>query len=130
MTESYDPNNKRQALSKHLIEKGNGLVDIESTTLIKKHFVDAGFTKVEAVDWAEPEFTQIPWYAPLDFSWSPQGLLRSRPGHYITHYMLTAMECMKLAAPGTVDVSRILMETGHGLVGSFVCLFVCLFVEK
>lgn len=43
MTDNFDPNNPKHALSKHLIEKGNGLPDIEDTRTIEKHLADAGF---------------------------------------------------------------------------------------
>lgn len=111
-----------------MIEKGDGLPPLELDKNVLGYFQQAGFKLIEAKDIAVDNDLSLPWYHPFSFSLSPRGILHSRTGHYLTHYMVKIMEFVHLAAPGTADMSRILMEAAEGLTlsgenGTFTPLY-------
>lgn len=118
LTAQHDDNNADHKLWAHLIEKGNGLPALERDSVVKSYYSDAGFINIEDRDTAQDSHVDFPWYHPLTFSLTPKGFLHTRFGHYITHYLVRVMETVHLAAPGSTDVSRILMEGAVGLVES------------
>jgi sterol 24-C-methyltransferase len=119
MTKYYDPKNERHNRIKKGIEVGNGLPDLEPVEHVVKAVSEAGLVVLEDKDMAEAnvgDHDMHPWYQPLEGSFSFSGFKHTRMGRTLTHHCLRVLEACYLAPKGTVEVSRLLMETANDLV--------------
>jgi len=119
MTSKYDPSNKQHVNIKNGIEIGNGLPDIATIPHVRDSLEKAGFEIVEAYEMstgASFHKTQIPWYNPLEGSFSLSGFRRLWLGRQLTHLFVTILELLRIAPAGSVKVSKLLNETANDLV--------------
>lgn len=121
MTDKYDPNNKKHQEIKHRIELGDGLPEMETTKQVLEYVKKAGFEVEEAFDvieqFRESPIKNIPWYFPLQGSYSSLNGLRSTPvGRLVTNFMCRALEMLKIAPKGTYKATEILEEAADSLV--------------
>ena len=87
------------------IERGCGLVDIDSRHTVDDAPRTAGFDVLETRDLSEQTGPSIPWYQPLVGSGLSLASFRSsRIGRWMTHGSLRALETLRITPPGTVHV--------------------------
>lgn len=121
MTDKYDPTNEKHREIKHRIELGNGLPEMESTAVVLKAMLAAGFIVEESYDvierFAASPIKNIPWYSPLQGSYTSLQGLRSTPvGRTLTHVMCRVLELFRLAPQGTYKSTEILEHAADSLV--------------
>jgi sterol 24-C-methyltransferase len=138
-TDAYDESNAEHRACKHDILLGNGLPDLRSTRECLAALKDVGFEVSEEYDLAAPAAGgDVPWYAPIDAAqmFSVRNFRLSRFGRAVTHYAVWALEAIRIAPPGTVDVSSFLVKGADALVAggkkevrnrAFVCAHLCSF---
>lgn len=115
MTDAYDPSDYEHQQIKKEIELGNGLPDVRTTNQCLEAFKAAGFEVLVDEDLARVSPT--PWYAPLDTSRiSLSNFHLTKVGRFITHYMVSLLEFLRLAPEGSVRVSNFLEKGGDALV--------------
>jgi sterol 24-C-methyltransferase len=97
MTDQYDPTNPEHLRLKEVIEEGNGLPDIVTTTATVVH--------VE------------PWMTPLMPSWNifSQRFQFNCVGAVVTNVAIYLLELVRLAPAGTVQTQKILQAGGFAL---------------
>lgn len=120
-TDRYDPNNKEHRRIKDGIEIGDGLPDMESTHKALEAMRDVGFIVDEAYDIFEEmeksPFKQLPWYLPLQSSYSSIKGLRATPiGRFCTNMLCRVLEFFNLASKGAHNAAVILEEAADNLV--------------
>lgn len=111
--------NPKDAYHKQVIEWiniGNGLPFTMKTTDVNDALKKAGFSVLDTVDVAAPQFCDATWFAPLEASWTLSGFRHSRIGSAVTHLFVTALETLGLAPKGTTETHRVLRLAQKGLV--------------
>ena len=102
--------------TKQLIEEGDGLPELKSTTQCVVDLKSVGFTVQESGIIPEGD---IPWYQPLkggDSFFSLNNLRASSIGRWLTRNMVWLMEKTWIAAKGSVGTLEILEKAAVGLV--------------
>jgi len=115
---NYNASNPDHVRIKEGIEVGNGLPTLVSGEEIQACLKDAGFEVVEAYDANKDVHSpqNIPWYATLQGSWSMEGFRMTRFGRCTTHLLISILELIKIAPPGSARVSALLNATALDLV--------------
>lgn len=121
VTEKYDANNEEHRRIRHGIELGDSLPELETTRQVVRALETAGFIVEESFDVAElfesREIKHIPWYTPLQGSYTSLSGIKSTPiGRWITNKMCRALEFVRLAPKGTHKATEILEEAAVNLV--------------
>jgi sterol 24-C-methyltransferase len=128
LTDRYDPNNLEHVRIRKGIEIGNGLPPMPHKDAVSASLKAAGFEVLDLDDLARdvdvkelPENKGkqtciIPWYTPLNASYSIYGFKHTRLGRWLTTQMCRWMEFFKLAPKGTTDVSKLLHDAALHLV--------------
>jgi len=116
LTDAYDESNAEHRQCKHDILLGNGLPDLRPTTECLQALKDVGFVVETEFDLAAQ--SDVAWYEPIDAStlFSVRNFRLSRFGRAVTHYAVWALEALRIAPPGTVDVSSFLVKGADALV--------------
>ena len=116
LTEAYDESNAEHRQCKHDILLGNGLPDLRPTAECLQALKDVGFVVETEFDLAAQ--SDVAWYEPLDANtlFSIRNFRLSRFGRAVTHYAVWALEALRIAPPGTVDVSSFLVKGADALV--------------
>lgn len=120
MTKKYDPKDEYHRRVKHGIELGDGLPEMETADAAVAAMKKAGFIVEEAYDVIEQfekgAIKTIPWYNPLQGSYTSLVGLRSTPiGRIFTNVMCRTMEAVHLAPRGTYKATEILEEAASNL---------------
>jgi sterol 24-C-methyltransferase len=116
MTDQYDPNDKSHVSYKKGIERGNGLPDLETIRNVLDAMERAGFEITEQFDLAPT--SDIPWYYPLTGRLTPQGLLHTWLGRYISLQGLRLLEWMRIAPSGSSGTLDMLQRGSDALVAA------------
>ncbi|OHD71930.1 MAG: hypothetical protein A2W19_02045 [Spirochaetes bacterium RBG_16_49_21] len=118
LTDLYDDKNPDHRQIKKGIEEGDALPDILHTSEIVRVLKEAGFTVCDSEDRALTSDPRKPWYLPIEGKElsSLHGLLCTRPGRMITHFLLTIFEKMGIAPKGSIALSALLIKTADYLV--------------
>lgn len=121
LTDKYDHSNDEHRQIRHLIEKGNGLPDLETPAHVLAALQEAGFIVEDHFDVIERmtqlEAKNVPWYEPLSGSYTSMWGLRATPfGRWCTSKMVRFMEVCRLAPKGSASASDILEDAAIGLV--------------
>lgn len=116
MTDKYDPKNAEHVAVKKGIEVGNGLPELQTADELREALLESGFEIVDFKDVACKADEATPWYLPLAGSFSLSGFKHTWLGRYMTNRAVAAMEYVKIAPPGSTEVSNILMATADDLV--------------
>lgn len=117
MTDRYDPNNPTHVEIKKGIERGNALPDIVPTEEVVRALREVGFEVIESCDLAPTSDSETPWYLPLSGKWyTPSGFRSTKPGRWVTHQMVRALEAARIAPKGSTDVSSFLEGGARALV--------------
>ena len=116
LTEAYDERNAEHRQCKHDILLGNGLPDLRSTAECLQALKDVGFIVEQEYDLASS--SDVPWYDPIDATkaFSLRNFRTSKVGRAMSHYAVWALEKLRIAPPGTVDVSSFLVKGADALV--------------
>lgn len=118
-TDKYDANNKEHRDVLHGIEVGNGLPTITPASGVTDALKAAGFIVEEVADLAiPPPRPHIKWYAPLEAKWSLSNFKATKVGIYLTSWMVTVMEALRLAPKGTAKMHKHLCTGAETLVKS------------
>jgi len=118
ITDKYDPNNPEHVRIKKDIELGNSLPDLLRPEDVAEALRQAGFEILEAKDLAlfNPEF-DIPWYDSLEGKyWSISSFKHTPLGIWLTNKLVWALESIKIAPKGTLDIHNLLHKTASDLV--------------
>jgi sterol 24-C-methyltransferase len=116
LTDKYDKKDKDHQRIKKWIEEGDGLPDMALTTEVDKAIVEAGLILIESKDmaleenpggdtWYEPLMPGMKYFTQMQFT---------AIGTKVMHYVLTALEFLKVAPAGTVKVQEMLQRGGRG----------------
>jgi sterol 24-C-methyltransferase len=118
MLDKYDPNNKDHVRIKEGIEVGNGLPTLQHYSHIIECLEKSGFEVIEYRDVNEGVHApnQIPWYQTLNGSLSISGFRMTWMGRLVTHTMVWTLELLRVAPPGSTQVSALLNATALDLV--------------
>jgi sterol 24-C-methyltransferase len=116
ITDKFDFNNKKHCEVKLAIEHGNSVPDLERAGDILKAVKEAGFEILEHEDLALASDPETPWYHCLTGSFTIEGFRHTRLGHWVTHFLVSTLECLRLAPKGTTATSQLLMKTAVALV--------------
>ncbi|KAH9429474.1 Delta(24)-sterol C-methyltransferase [Pyricularia oryzae] len=129
MTDAYDDNNLRHRDIRLGIEQGDGIANMQTAKTAVEAIQAAGFELLEVEDLSQStdggNSTRAPWYWPLDgSSWrcantigDVLGTFRMTPaGRTVAHAMLTVMEAVGLAPPGTKKTADSLARAADALV--------------
>jgi len=114
VTDKYDPNNREHVTIKKNIEYGDGLPDLDTPEVVHAALEEAGFEILEVEDRALT--SEVPWYAPLDAKYTLTGFRYTKIGRSMTHYMVSALECCRIAPKGSTATSSMLQVAADALV--------------
>jgi len=118
LTDKYEPDNQYHNKLKKKIELGNGIPNLDITSEVIVALQKSGFDIVDYKDVAITDpINPIPWYQPLVPSWSISGFRVTGLGKWVTHYLVTALETLGIAAPGSRQTHTVLLEAHEGIVG-------------
>jgi sterol 24-C-methyltransferase len=117
LTDLYRADDPHHGWLKKAIEEGDGLPDLATTHQVDEALVAAGFELVEARDLAGEGHPKTPWYLRLDGGeLSVAGIQRTRLGRRVNGWLTRTLERVRIAPPGTSEVSAILQAAADGLV--------------
>lgn len=117
VTDRFNPDNKNHVRIKEGIEVGNGLPTLATPAQVVECLEKAGFEVVDAFD-ANRNLhaaNEIPWYEPLNGSFSPSGFRMTYLGRLCTHAMVWTLELLRVAPAGSTRVSALLNATAIDL---------------
>ena len=117
LTDKYDEGNAEHRQCKHDILLGNGLPDLRGTRECLQALKDVGFEVETEYDLAAQ--SDIPWYDTIDATgkyFSVKNFRTSGFGRAVTHYMVMALETLRIAPPGSSAVSSFLVKGADALV--------------
>lgn len=114
----YDSNNPDHVRIKEGIEVGNGLPTLATTEDIRKALEETGFEVIDMFDANGNVHSgrEVPWYHTLCGSFTLKGFRMTRLGRNMTHALITLLELLMIAPPGSVRVSALLNATALDLV--------------
>ena len=123
MTDRYDGGNPLHCAIRHGIERGNGISNMLPRAEAERAIRAAGFELIHDEDLAERKDAR-PWYAPLSGSlsyasgaWDLVSALRlTRAGRMAVETLLTVLESVKMAPPGTAETAKELSAGADALV--------------
>lgn len=121
MTPKFDPKNDEHLRIKRGIEHGDGLPDLITPEEILKDAEAAGFEVIEHFDVAQKaeELYQdgnVPWYYPLQASFSLEGFKSTPIGRKTTTGLLHVLEFLKIMPKGSVQTAKMLEDGAENLV--------------
>ncbi|MGB5811092.1 MAG: methyltransferase domain-containing protein [Polyangiales bacterium] len=117
MTDGFDSNNAKHQEIKKGIETGDSLPDIATVPEVLEALRAAGFEVVESHDAAERSDAKTPWYLPLRGETSSLlAIRRGRVGRAIARRTIRTLERLRVAPPGSADVSRMLGAAAESLI--------------
>jgi sterol 24-C-methyltransferase len=124
MTDAYDASNLIHRQIRLDIEQGDGISNMVTASEALAAFAEAGLELLETEDLAQAESYGGPWYWPLAGTWKHVQNLwdlatmfrMTRIGRVVTHAMITALETVRLAPPGTAKMSASLQVAARALV--------------
>lgn len=113
----YDPKNKDHVRIKEGIEVGNGLPTLATPDHIVDCLEKAGFEVLDHFDVNGNlhAANEIPWYEPLNGSFSLSGFRMTYLGRLCTHSMVWTLELLRIAPAGSTRVSALLNATALDL---------------
>ena len=120
LTDEYDEKNPEHRAIRQDILLGNGLPTARTTHEVLDALKQAGFEILEEEDLVKT--ADIPWYEPIDKDrrWSPfrdfWSFKTTNWGRNMTHYFVLALEKMRIAPKGSVNVSTFLKKGADALV--------------
>jgi len=121
MTPKFDPSNEEHLKIKRGVEHGDGLPDLITPELILKDAAEAGFEVVEHFD-VNKMYEEIykdgnvPWYYPLQASFSIEGWKSTTLGRKTTTGLLYVLEFLKIMPKGSVQTAKMLEDGAENLV--------------
>jgi len=117
MTDEYDPENPVHREVKHNIEVGDGIPNMDTTKKALEALKKCGWEIIECEDKA-PVTPQnpIPWYAPLEASFSLSGFRLTSAGIWFTKTFVGWLEKFSLVPKGTSATHDMLMLARDGMV--------------
>ncbi|MEM7433672.1 MAG: methyltransferase domain-containing protein [Myxococcota bacterium] len=117
MTDAFDPTNAHHQKIKKGIEEGDSLPDIATVPEVLEALREAGFEIVESHDAATRSDARTPWYLPLKGELSnPIAIRRGRVGRAIARRTIRTLERLRIAPPGSTEVSRMLGNAAESLI--------------
>lgn len=117
VTDRYEPTNEGHVRIKRAIEEGNSLPDIATMPEVREALTRAGFEVLDAADVAADSDPSTAWYQPLKGDrMSATGLRRSIPGRFVTNRTVWLLENLKIAPPGSGEVSDMLNRGADALI--------------
>lgn len=123
MTDRYNESDPAHRTIRHGIERGNGISNMVTRKEAQQAFLKAGFTLMHDEDLAERRDAR-PWYAPLSGDinyatgvWDVLGALRmTKIGRSAMEMLLSTLEKVSMAPPGTAETARELSAAADALV--------------
>ncbi|CAG8748485.1 2011_t:CDS:2, partial [Cetraspora pellucida] len=115
-TPNYDENNLEHKRIIHGIEEGNSIPSLSSYKQALDAAKRVGFELIEHEDLSILSECHEPWYKTLKGGFSFKGFRMTRIGRWTTHKFVYILECLRIAAPGSTDVSCFLNKTADALV--------------
>ena len=97
-------------------QEGSGLPKLVTMSEAAAAMNKAGFEVVYSHDRAKT--SSIPWYSPLQPSWTLSGFRGTSIGRTVTNLMLTVLETLRLAPKGSVTVHQTLCKGADGLAAA------------
>lgn len=119
VTDKYNKNDPEQRAIIHGIEEGDALPELATTHEVIAALKAVGFEVIEHRDLVATADPETPWYLPLaDPKWyaSFNGFRSTKPGRWVTHQMVRALEAAKIAPKGSTAVSTFLEKAAVALV--------------
>lgn len=117
LTDRYEASNPEHVRIKRAIEEGNSLPDIATMPEVRTALVRAGFEVLDSADVAAGADPSTAWYQPLKGDRiSATGLRRSIPGRAVTNRTVWLLETLKVAPPGSGEVSDMLNRGADALI--------------
>jgi sterol 24-C-methyltransferase len=116
MTDKYQPNNAEHRSIKKGIEEGDALPEIWTMPAVIEALERAGLETLESKDVALEADPRTPWYLPLAGRFSFDGFKHTGLGRASTHYVVKALEALKLAPKGSTATSTFLQAAATALV--------------
>lgn len=117
LTDTFDPENAEHLRIKKVIERGNGLPDIASTSEVCDALRMAGFEVLDARDLAPESHPETPWYRALQGrDLSLASVPRTPLGRALTNLILRVGEKLRVFPEGTRMVSTLLNRGADALV--------------
>nr|CAG8575278.1 1601_t:CDS:2 [Entrophospora candida] len=116
ITDKYDENNPDHKQIIHGIEEGNSVPALGSYSKVLEAAKNVGFEVLEYEDMAVLDDSHEPWYSTLKGSFSLNGFRMTRLGRWTTHKFVSILETLRIAPPGSTDVSLFLNNTADALV--------------
>jgi len=117
MTDKYDPENPVHKEIKHNIEVGDGLPNMDTIQTSLDALRKSGWEILEYEDKApvSPQ-NPIPWYAPLEASFSLSGFRLTSLGIWVTSTLVKWLEKFSIVPKGTSATHDMLMLARDGMV--------------
>ncbi|KAF9161024.1 Delta(24)-sterol C-methyltransferase [Actinomortierella ambigua] len=124
MTDKFDPSNPEHQRVVRGIELGNGIVAMRTRQECLQALNTVGFDVQHSQDLVETSNDAIPWYYPIagdvrqaNTMWDYVTVVRTTtPGRKVTTALVSVLEKLGLAAPGSTKVSQILQTAADSLV--------------
>lgn len=116
MTDKWDPKSAEHNEIKRIIEEGDAIPSLDTVETTVSACKKVGFDVLYVEDVALN--SQIPWYEPLDGKFTVNGVRRTRFGRALTSTMVRALEFVRIAPAGSLEVSELLNRTADALVES------------
>jgi sterol 24-C-methyltransferase len=114
-TGKYRPDNMEHRSIKLGIEIGNASY-LRTFAEVLGALEGAGLAVLESGDRATDADPQTPWYLPLSARFSVNGFKHTAVGRASTHYLVTALEAMRIAPKGSTATSTFLQGAATALV--------------
>ena len=118
LTDLYDGNNPEHRRLKHGVETGDALPELVHYREIGRSLQGAGFEVIETADLAGTSDPETPWYEPLSAQLSLSGIKHTHAGRWLTGQAVRLLERAKIAPKGSYEVSKMLQDAAHALVGA------------
>ncbi|KAF9977340.1 Delta(24)-sterol C-methyltransferase [Actinomortierella ambigua] len=124
MTDKFDVTNPEHQRIVRGIELGNGIAQMRTRKECLKALQTVGFEIQRSEDLVETSQDEIPWYYPIagdvrqaNTLWDYVTVVRTtQPGRKVTTALVSVLEKLHLAAPGSTKVSQILQTAADSLV--------------
>lgn len=116
MTEAFDPKNAEHVKIKEGIEIGNGIPDLRTQLVLLEAIRKSG---LEIVEYKNAHCDgELPWYTFLvgKHAFSLDAFRVSSVGRKLTHFMLSAMEMLRIVPQGSTDVHNVLLTAADALI--------------
>ena len=114
-TDKYRADNTEHRSIKETIEERNA-AHLRSFVEVLDSLEGAGLEVLESSDRASDADPQTPWYLPLSARFSVSGFRHTAVGRVGTHYLVNALERLKIAPKGSTETSTFLQGAASALV--------------